>query len=88
MSDWPKYDSHKVVQAAKIVSIQRTPDGRTIEHLVVLPDNGGPPEHFMPTQAGMESRVGIGDYAILYLDGFKSVSPAKPFEEGYTRVQQ
>ena len=34
---------------------------------------------------GMAERAQIGDYAILYPDGFKSVSPRKAFEEGYTR---
>lgn len=28
----------------------------------------------------------VGGYYVLYEDGFESWSPAKPFEDGYTRV--
>jgi hypothetical protein len=31
----------------------------------------------------MMDRVTVGDYAMLYPDGFRSVSPKKAFEEGY-----
>ena len=27
-----------------------------------------------------------GDYYVVYADGYKSISPAKAFEEGYTRL--
>ena len=86
MSDWPQYESHKVVRAARIVGIVQHL-GRTTS-MDVQPVEGGPTEQFMPTQDGMADRVGVGDYAMFYPDGFKSVSPKKAFEEGYTRVQQ
>lgn len=76
MSDWPKYESHKVVQAMPITGI--TPDG------VVLV--GARHEPFYPTEPGMAARAEIGGYAVIYEgDGFRSISPKKAFEEGYKR---
>ena len=82
MSEWPRYQSHKIVQAAKIVAV--TVHLGRVTAMDVRPVEGGPTEQFMPTQEGMADRVGVGDWAMLYPDGFKSVSPAKAFEEGYT----
>lgn len=79
MSDttsWPKYESHKIVQAMPITDI--TPDG------VVLV--GVTHEPFYPTEPAMAARAEVGGYAVLYADGFKSVSPKKAFEDGYTAV--
>lgn len=76
MTDWPKYESHKIVQAMPITGI--TPDG------IVLV--GARHEPFHPTEPAMAARAEVGGYAVLYADGFKSVSPKKAFEEGYTRV--
>lgn len=83
MSDWPEYESHKVVRAAKIVNQERGEAGDVVSVEVVLPD--GSKEWFKATVPDMTARAQIGDWAILYPDGFRSVSPAKAFEEGYTR---
>lgn len=75
MSDWPKYVSHKVVQAMPITGI--TPGG------IVLV--GARHEPFHPTVPEMAAKAEVGGYAVRYEDGFQSVSPKKAFEEGYTR---
>lgn len=81
MTDWPEYESHKVVRAAKIVNIYQHPErGRTI---MVQADESEAPEQFEPNLANMPANV--GDWAMLYPDGYKSISPRKAFEEGYTR---
>lgn len=81
MNDWPKYESHKIVQAAKIIGIV----GHGAElHLLVAPTDNASCESFQATEPSMTARAKIGDWAMLYPDGFKSVSPAKAFEEGYT----
>ncbi len=80
MSNWPRYESHKIVQAAKIVSIA---DGV----IYVDPHGSAEPEVFEPSVDGMAAKAEVGGYAILYPDGFKSISPAKAFEEGYTRAE-
>ena len=82
MSEWPKYESHKIVQAAKIVNQQRDAEGQVVSVEVILPDGGK--EWFQATVPAMTAKANIGDWAMLYLDGFKSISPAKAFEEGYT----
>lgn len=76
MSDWPKYESHKIVQALPITGI--TPAG------VVLVGAGHEPFH--PTEPAMAARAEVGGYAVLYADGYKSVSPKNAFEDGYKRV--
>lgn len=85
MSDWPKYESHKIVQAAKIVSIND--DNGEGENFFWVDPGTGTWEKFSPTEPGMFKRAGVGDWAMLYPDGFRSVSPAKAFEEGYKPVE-
>lgn len=34
----------------------------------------------------MKHRPQVGGYYVVYDDGYKSFSPAKAFEEGYTRI--
>ena len=80
MTDWPEYESHKVVRAAEIVAISYVHGKRV---LMVCADKGGAAEPFEPNLGNMPAKV--GDYAMLYPDGYKSISPAKAFEEGYTR---
>jgi hypothetical protein len=72
MTEWPKYESHKIDAAGEVISVE-----------VVLPD--GNKEWFQATVPAMTAKANIGDWAMLYPDGFKSVSPAKAFEEGYTK---
>jgi hypothetical protein len=78
MNDWPEYVSHKVVRAAKIVGITDT------GVIMVDPFDGNNAVPFEPTEPGMSKRANVGDWAMLYPDGFKSISPAKAFEEGYS----
>jgi hypothetical protein len=84
MTDWPKFVSHKVVQAAPIVSIGEKTSPGTVRVLVVEPNGDGVCETFAPTEPAMADRAEVGGYAVIYDDGFKSVSPKKAFEEGYT----
>lgn len=78
---WPTFISHKIVRAAKIVGF----DGRdTGGRICAIVDPGdGKTETFVPTACEMLDRAEIGGWAVLYLDGFRSISPAKAFEEGY-----
>lgn len=82
MIDWPEYESHKVVRAARIAElIYDRPDGDVVS-VVVVPE-GGEPEEFTPTEQSMLKHAKVGGWAMLYPDGFRSVSPAKAFEDGY-----
>jgi hypothetical protein len=82
MTDWPEYESHKVVRAAKISAIEDVGGTLTI---FVKPFDDHAVEVYRPTHESMIGEARVGGYAILYPDGFKSISPAKQFEEGYTR---
>jgi hypothetical protein len=83
MTDWPTYESHKIVQAARIVWVGKSAGLETM--ISVEPIEGGPREYFVPTVAAMAERAEPGGYAVLYPDGFKSISPEAAFEQGYTR---
>ena len=86
MSDWPRYESHKIVQAAKIVGFHAT-EGIGRMSATVDPGDGGPVMQFIPTHRVMMEKAEVGDWAMLYKDGFRSISPAKAFEEGYRKVE-
>lgn len=83
MSEWPKYQSHKTILAMQIHSIGKKTSEDTATVLFVGP-NGMEP--FVPNEPAMADKASVGDYAVIYSDGYKSVSPKKAFEEGYTRV--
>lgn len=90
MSDWPKYESHKIVQAAKITRLEFDLAGGRIGPVtkIYVDPGDGTEEAFWPTIDDMAQKAETGGWAILYPDGFKSISPAKQFEEGYTLIQE
>lgn len=79
--DWPQWRSHKVVHATLIIGVDENANPRA---LYVDPTNSGTGSQFIPTQEGMEKRAGVGDYAMIYRDGFRSVCPKQEFEDGYS----
>lgn len=84
-SGWPRYESHKIVQALPITLItDDAADGSRV--LFVHPDPDMPSVIFEPTEPAMAMRAEIGGYAVIYEGGFKSVSPKKVFEDSYTLV--
>lgn len=85
MTDWPEYESHKVVRAAKIVWVGLSAPGNAEIVIAVEPEEGASREYFEPTVPAMKEKAEVGGYAMLYPDGFKSISPQKAFEEGYTK---
>lgn len=86
----PRYKCHKEVVALKIKAIRKIPVslGRTI---------GGDGAYLTPMEDGYEPIYVDYDYLlkhkpkelgyyVVYDDGYASFSPAKAFEEGYTRI--
>ncbi|WP_020095693.1 hypothetical protein [Methylobacterium sp. 285MFTsu5.1] len=69
-----RYRSHKVVEAAKIMGIDRPND------LVITDDNE---RHRLPL-TGLRAEPGW--YLVRYADGYLSCSPPKAFEEGYAEI--
>lgn len=82
MSELAQWQSHKIVRAGKILSIDRVGQGEvTIEDC-----NGAPAKVSVPSNLFARGRANLGDYIIVYDDGYKSWSPAATFEEGYSKI--
>ncbi len=75
---WPEYRCHKVVAAVKVLAIDgewMTVDAPGVGPLLIGPD-------WQKTY-----KAEVGGYVVAYQDGYMSFSPAKAFEEGYTRIE-
>ncbi len=93
----PKYRCHKEVWALKIAEIEfetSTVDdeGRRIDGgAVITPYNEGP-EIYASFRVDAEyvskHSPRPGGYYVVYEGGYKSFSPAEPFESGYTKVDE
>jgi hypothetical protein len=77
-----KYECHKVVEAAKIVSI--THDLTTGQF--ILNFEGGE-TYTAPREYHQKHSPRPGGYYVRYQDGYESFSPAAAFEEGYTEIK-
>jgi len=77
----PQWKCHKVVRAAKIASI--TPTTYDM-HAVGFEGDLSPIQ--VTTEWIVNKRAEVGGYYVVYEDGYASYSPAKAFEEGYTRL--
>lgn len=75
--EMPRYRSHKQVWALKIASV----DGNRL----TFAGDGYAAVTVDPKMFVRYTPV-PGDYYVVYDDGYKSISPARAFEEGYTRV--
>lgn len=73
----PMYRCHKEVWALKIIGISLT-GVLTVE------------APFAPIQMEKEwldkHSPEVGGYLVIYKDGYRSFSPAKAFEDGYTKI--
>ena len=83
----PRWQSHKKVCGDKIVRAYG--DASIPEPYVVwILDCGGRIEPSQETLNRVPEGVdATGGYYVLYEDGFASWSPAKAFEEGYSRLE-
>ena len=85
MSDWPRYESHKIVQAAVIKAVERDDETDEVQ-IWVLPEGATEVELFAPTVQAMTIHAEVGGYAIRYHDGFRSIDRKGSFEAGYVRI--
>lgn len=83
-----RYRSHKVVRAAKIISISAGMQGlQGFQHRLALKVAEGILTHVDVSAEWLhEKRAEAGGYYVLYDDNYASFSPAKAFEEGYTAL--
>ena len=82
-AEMPRYRCHKEVQALKIATIaQRATNG----FATLSPaDEAYASFQVSPAYIQKHNPV-VGGYFVLYKDGYQSFSPAKEFEDGYTRI--
>lgn len=82
-----KYRSHKVVEAGKIVKMTKSEEvPNTLDVYIAGYDV---PER-VPMHWNVHKNEGSADdmgYLVRYEDGYLSWSPSKPFEEGYTIME-
>lgn len=83
--EMPKYRSHKIVHALKIKEVTYVKD---IDSgiAVIMPEDEGYASFQVDAEYTRKHKPKPGGYYVVYEDGYKSWSPAKAFEEGYTKV--
>lgn len=77
----PRYKCHKEVYALKIKDIKSF---GFYAHLV--PVEAGYSDIYVDHDYLSKHQPQVGGYYVIYNDGYKSFSPEKAFEEGYTRI--
>jgi hypothetical protein len=91
-AEMPRYKCHKEVHALKIKLIvldsemakreNRETDGGAI----IIPEDQGYASFKVDHNYVRKHLPEAGGYYVVYEDGYKSFSPAKAFEEGYTKI--
>lgn len=80
--EMPRYQSHKKVWALQIKSTGEAPGGQVRLEF----EEAGYAPIWLPLEMFSRYMPVPGDYYVVYDDGYKSISPAKAFEEGYRLV--
>lgn len=80
--EMPRYECHKQVWALKIKEVL---GDKAPTPTLVFEDDGYAP---ISVDWGwyFKHKPRPGGYYVVYADGYKSYSPAKAFEDGYTRI--
>ena len=86
LQEMPKYKSHKVVYALKIKEIRTKHVSPSDGSIVIVPEEKGYSPFRVEKDYVEKHNPKVGDYYVVYKDGYKSWSPAEAFEEGYTKV--
>lgn len=84
--EMPKYECHKTVHAYKIAAIQYEHDDSGVVHAIITPEDAGYRSFIVDEAYLNKHKPEVGGYYVVYEDGYKSFSPAKAFEAGYTRI--
>jgi hypothetical protein len=87
--EMPAYQSHKKVWALKIKDIRLDGEDENTEtdgSAMITPEEPGYAPFRVSQEYMRKHKPQIGGYFVQYKDGYKSFSPAQPFEEGYTKV--
>ncbi len=89
--EMPRYECHKKVSALKIAKIVRDGEGEDREtdgSAMITPEKSDVYAPFKVDREYMfKHKPEVGGYYVVYEDGYKSFSPAKAFEDGYTLIK-
>lgn len=80
----PRYSCHKEVWALKIKEVRSSV---TDFDFFIVPEEEGYAPVEVTREYAEKFRPQVGGYYVVYEDGYKSYSPAKAFEEGYTLIK-
>ena len=83
----PRYNCHKEVKAFKIEDIQYRMDGDLQMHAVLIPKEKELLPAYVTGEWIAKHTPVPGGYFVCYKDGYESYSPAAPFEEGYSLME-
>jgi len=84
-AEMPRYRCHKEVWALKIRSVDFGL-GDAFGKCWITPEDHGYAKFEVPREYMDKHSPQPGGYYVVYADGYQSYSPAKAFEEGYTRI--
>jgi len=90
--EMPKYKCHKEVWALKIKAIDRDidkareEDRETDGSAMITPEESNYAPFRVESDYLRKHNPEVGGYYVVYKDGYKSYSPAEPFEDGYSRI--
>lgn len=83
----PQWQCHKKVRASKITKITVTSNRNTLVDAVAARLDDGQWVVLDPAFCAKHAPQ-AGGYLVQYEDGYLSFSPAKAFEEGYTKIEE
>lgn len=88
--EMPKYKCHKEVWALKIKQLTMAENAVMSDESYVLltPEDDRYTPFYVSKEYFLKHHPTPGDYYVVYEDGYKSCSPAKVFEDGYTLTLQ
>jgi len=82
-AEMPKYKCFKEVHALKILGIS-LPQNAALDAELAFEQPFAP--KLMQREWLDKHNPEVGGYLVVYKDGYESFSPAKAFEEGYTKI--
>ena len=83
----PRYTCHKEVWALKIAGIEYVQDEQDTVTATITPTDARYGAFSVSEAYINKHKPEVGGYYVVYADGYKSFSPAKAFEAGYTLVE-
>ncbi len=82
---YPRYKSHKIIEAFKIAEVIPHPEWD--KESVLVPENPELVAINVTDEYMAKHNPQVGGYYVRYPDGYESWSPAEAFEDGYTLIQ-